>query len=168
MDKVLSFQPRTSKPKHFSYKTTLQNKMYIFSAITALLLSASPAIVSGASIPDPLERRDYCGTLTTFAESDAVALANSLQNAENANGEMKYVPAHSYQEWDWGSARLCVWNDYIAENTHVSLWEAGWAAGYINNKCCKGSECTGGEATAHGDSGLRLRVVLKGTSESCM
>lgn len=114
--------------------------MYIFFALVFLLPSFSPAIVAGLSIPEPLARRDWCDTLTKFSESDALALQNSLQNADNANGDLNYLAAHSYLSWDWGSARVCVWNDYVFENTHVSPWEAGWAVGYINGICCTGGD----------------------------
>jgi hypothetical protein len=109
--------------------------MYAFSTIVTLL-GFSSAFVSGLSIPEPLARRDWCDTLTKFSESDARLLQNDLQNSD----EVAYVPAHSYHFWDKGSARICVWNDYIFENTHVSAWEAGWAIGYINNLCCTGGE----------------------------
>ncbi len=32
--------------------------------------------------------------------------------------------------------QICVYNNYIFENTHVSHWEEGWGAGFIKGECC--------------------------------
>ncbi|KAL4886861.1 hypothetical protein BJY04DRAFT_212832 [Aspergillus karnatakaensis] len=109
--------------------------MRSISTITAFLLGASPVLVSSASIPTTLVRRDWCDTLTKFSEADAVSLQQGLQSS---NQGLTYIPSGSYVNWDLGSARACVWNDYFFENTHVSAWEVGWAVGYINDMCCAG------------------------------
>ncbi|KAM7209715.1 hypothetical protein V8F20_000118 [Naviculisporaceae sp. PSN 640] len=128
---------------------------------------------SDLPLPHPhVEKRDtwnWCALpgWPTFAKSDANYLGNWLQN--NNPWSMKQLNHGARDQWTYGSVRLCVKNEYLTENTHVSRWEEGWAVKYIMGKCCSGggSTCGGGACLAHGDSGLNLAVQLKPVNQGC-
>lgn len=79
-----------------------------------------------------LQKRDWCGSGYPYTDSDMNALINSLQS----DGQSVYLPVVSSSGWYLGTAKICVYNNYLYENTHVSHWEMGWGAGYIAGKCC--------------------------------
>lgn len=81
-------------------------------------------------------KRDWCGVQgDLMTKTDIQWLQSSLQNTDpNA---LAYVPKRSYYSWTLGTARICIYNDYIFENTHIKRWEAGWAVGYITGRCCR-------------------------------
>ncbi|RFU72002.1 hypothetical protein TARUN_10259 [Trichoderma arundinaceum] len=115
-----------------------------------------------------LDKRDQCQLVEKWFDSDdGRALQKSLQT--NNPDEMTYLPHGYIHEWWLGGARVCVYNHYWFENTHVKRWEVGWAVGYILDKCCNQAniQCHGGANTAHGDSGLNLDVRLKTTAYGC-
>ncbi|KAH8693364.1 hypothetical protein GQ44DRAFT_792468 [Phaeosphaeriaceae sp. PMI808] len=95
--------------------------------------------------------------------ADIEALANSLQNS-NVNN---YLPKQSGLYWTRGSTRVCVRNNYIFENTHVSNWEVGWGAKSVRNACCFNQFCGGGSETGHGDSGLAVSIRVTSAGVSC-
>ena len=66
---------------------------------------------------------------------------NQLQwNLQNLNpNALHYLPSLSWYQFTWNTARICAYNNYVFENTHVSEWEMGWAIGYIASKCCTNS-----------------------------
>jgi hypothetical protein len=78
------------------------------------------------------QKRDSCGTGYPYTDSDMTALINALQS----DGQTDYVPAGSSVNWELGTAKICTYNNYLFENTHVSHWEMGWGAGYIAGECC--------------------------------
>ncbi|KAK1952029.1 hypothetical protein LY78DRAFT_697864 [Colletotrichum sublineola] len=116
-----------------------------------------------------LNKRDECGTNgPLFSKNSINNLMWDLQN--NDPDGMQYVPHNNLVSWSNGDAQVCVKNTYAFENTHVKRWEVGWAIGYIRDMCCTASgnpQCEGGEALAHGDSGLPLVVYLRSKSRSC-
>lgn len=79
-----------------------------------------------------LAKRDFCGSGSAYSVSDMRALIKSLQS----DGGNDYLPAGSTQWWTLGTARVCTYNRYIFENTHVSHWEQGWGADATMNSCC--------------------------------
>ncbi|ORY16975.1 hypothetical protein BCR34DRAFT_584035 [Clohesyomyces aquaticus] len=116
-----------------------------------------------------LAKRDDCGSTRHLVnKNDIIAMANDLQN-NNPNGNA-YVGHQSWTAWTLGSASVCIHNWYLTENTHVTRWEAGWAVRYISDRCCNvagNSQCSGGSCTAHGDSGLSLKVFLENSVDNC-
>jgi hypothetical protein len=91
---------------------------------------ADPASVAGEG--GVLAKRDYCGTGSTFDVGEMRTLISNLQS----DGGNDYVPHSSWKSWTRGTARICTYNRYITENTHVSHWEFGWGANYIMDRCC--------------------------------
>jgi hypothetical protein len=79
-----------------------------------------------------LQKRDLCGSGYPYTDSDMSALINSLQS----DGQSDYLKAQSSRSWSLGTARVCIYNQYLFENTHVSHGEMGWGAAYIAGKCC--------------------------------
>ncbi|KAL0932847.1 uncharacterized protein CTRU02_211810 [Colletotrichum truncatum] len=113
-----------------------------------------------------IEKRDYCGESgQSFGTNDAATLSAQLQKI--GPNDMTYVGHHQTVTFQWGSAKICIYNAYWSQNTHVSNWEAGWVTGYIKNKCCSGNMCGGGTAVAHGDSGLALTCQLMNSGTAC-
>lgn len=85
---------------------------------------------------EPLSKRDWCNdpSMGEFDMSDALALQKDLQN--NNPSQLFPVNHGGWQSWTLRTARICISNNYIFENTHVSRWEAGWAIGYDIQICC--------------------------------
>jgi hypothetical protein len=70
-----------------------------------------------------------------YSNTDADTLSHNLQNL-NPN-TMHYLPHNSgCTEWTVGSARVCVSNHFLVDNTHVSEWEVGWGVAFIQQNCC--------------------------------
>lgn len=94
--------------------------------------STSPA----AEKRDVLKRTDQCwGPNGAFRVSDARDLQFDLQR-NNANKMFLVRQNRGWISFVMGEARVCIQNNYIFENTHISGWEAGWVIGYILGKCC--------------------------------
>lgn len=79
------------------------------------------AAEDGAVLLAKRDAWDGCGRRTTYTVSDMRAMIKSLQS----DGGNDYHPAGSIQWWTLGTARICTYNRYIFENTHVSHWEQG-------------------------------------------
>lgn len=81
-----------------------------------------------------LAKRDSCSptSASTFSVSDMRALISDLQS----DGDNDYVPAGTARGYEWGTARICTYNLYAFDNTHVSHWKQGWAADAATNNCC--------------------------------
>jgi len=112
-------------------------------------------------------KRDTCGSGYPYTVSDMDALISALQS----DGQTDYNPG-GLGQWvshTYVTARICIYNNYLYENTHVSHWEDGWAAGYIAGECCTGGNpvCAGGSCTAHGDSGLSVIVATQNSADAC-
>ncbi|KAF6804361.1 hypothetical protein CMUS01_14868 [Colletotrichum musicola] len=118
-------------------------------------------------IENPLEKRaNWCTSGSNYNQADADALQRDLQN--NSPDSMSFVGAWSSVSWSWGTAKVCIANQYLADNTHIKRWEAGWAMGYIKDMCCSGkSSCSGGNCSGHGDSGLSLEIRVQNSAKSC-
>ncbi|KAL8933382.1 MAG: hypothetical protein Q9216_006391 [Gyalolechia sp. 2 TL-2023] len=98
--------------------------------------------------------------------ADIQDLATYLQNDEP--NKLEYVSHQNFITWNRGTAKVCVHNFYLTENTHVSHWEAGWAVQSVKDGCCSsGSTCYGGIQTGHGDSGLSLDIETHSAYETC-
>ncbi|KAK4443641.1 hypothetical protein QBC34DRAFT_476716 [Podospora aff. communis PSN243] len=133
----------------------------------ASFLDSGP-ITEGSTEPPPqLQARDSCGS-NIFNVQHAISMANELQNV--SPNDLTFVGKTSWVSWTYGEARICIYNNYIFENTHIKRWEAGWVTGYIYNRCCNpggNNACAGGDATCHGDSGLSLRANLQNSAFGC-
>lgn len=79
-----------------------------------------------------LAKRDSCGSGTTYSVSEMRTLISNLQS----DGGNDYVPAGYVHIWTRGTARICTYNRYIFENTHVSHFEQGWGADLTMKNCC--------------------------------
>jgi hypothetical protein len=82
------------------------------------------------------KRDEWCNTGALYSRADADQLQRNLQTL-NPN-RLKSLPARIATSWTIGTAKVCVYNHYVFENTHVKEWEVGWAMGYIAGKCCTG------------------------------
>ncbi|KAF2258538.1 hypothetical protein CC78DRAFT_478435 [Lojkania enalia] len=94
---------------------------------------------------------------------DIESLFNSLQS----RGGDRYLPSTSWVSTTLGSARVCVYNNYIFENTHVSNWEIGWGVRSVREQCCFTPYCGGGTQQGHGDSGLAVNIVTRSAGVAC-
>lgn len=85
------------------------------------------------------KRDDACGIGGTCIQpGDVSGMAADLQN--NNPDALTFVGARGWAAWSYGTAAICVFNDYYLDNTHLSRWEAGWVTGFIGNECgCNGS-----------------------------
>jgi hypothetical protein len=110
-----------------------------------------------------LAKRADCYNGPTFYTSDIQALGNYMQTQSGND----YLPATSSVSWTWGTAKLCVYNNYVFENTHVSYWEMGWGLLSVSNQCCLTNICSGGVQQGHGDSGLAVNIVGMSSGDSC-
>ncbi|KAI5921391.1 hypothetical protein F4810DRAFT_712645 [Camillea tinctor] len=91
----------------------------------------------------------------------------NLGSSKQSSGGNNYVPAASWVSYTWGSAKACVLNNYLFDNTHVSDWEIGWGVLAVRNDCCFTPYCGGGLQQGHGDSGLAVNIVVRSAGESC-
>ncbi|KAK3328798.1 hypothetical protein B0H66DRAFT_539363 [Apodospora peruviana] len=147
-----------------------QRKKYRPTCIKAV---DDPTVYENGTIADSLElpklaARDGCNSGNIFNVNHAVSLANDLQN--NSPDQMTEANHRSWHSWTWGEARICIYNNYVFENTHVKRWEVGWVTKYIYNQCCNpggNQNCAGGDATCHGDSGLSVHAVLQNSAYGC-
>ncbi|KAK3346024.1 hypothetical protein B0T25DRAFT_520540 [Lasiosphaeria hispida] len=134
---------------------------FVWGGVAPINRTASAAEERGV-----LGKRDTCYRQDPFSAADMRALKARLQGSrQNEMVELK----HGFVTWwDQGSVKLCVYNNYIFENTHLKWWEAGWAVGYIDSACCSSnSQCGGGTCTCHGDSGLSLEAKLRTSVYGC-
>lgn len=70
-----------------------------------------------------------------YNNADANTLSHNLQSL-NPN-TMHYLPHNGgCAEWTIGSAKVCVHNYYLSDNTHASEWEVGWGVAYVQEHCC--------------------------------
>ncbi|GKT94903.1 secreted protein [Colletotrichum tofieldiae] len=74
------------------------------------------------------KRADWCTSGSNYNQDNATELQRQLQN-DNPNG-LSYLPAWSTVSWSLGTAKVCISNQYLSDNTHIKRWEAGWAMGY--------------------------------------
>ncbi|KAL0936106.1 uncharacterized protein CTRU02_208321 [Colletotrichum truncatum] len=135
---------------------------------TVPLAAPKPASALQTELPTTsLEKRaNWCSKGSDYNQADADELQRQLQNI-NPN-QMTYLPAWSTGGWIYGTAKVCLINQYLSDNTHVKRWEAGWGMGYIKNMCCSGkSRCSGGNCSGHGDSGLAVEIRVQNSARSC-
>jgi hypothetical protein len=110
-----------------------------------------------------LLKRADCSSGPTFQSGDVQAFGNWLQT-QSVN---KDLPHASWYSMTWGTAKLCVYNNYVFENTHVSYWEMGWGLLSVHDQCCLTSICAGGSQQGQGDSGLAVNIVARSTGVGC-
>ncbi|KAK1978352.1 hypothetical protein LZ30DRAFT_729156 [Colletotrichum cereale] len=82
------------------------------------------------------KRANWCTSGSEYNQADATELQRQLQNV-NPDG-LTSLPAWDVVSWSYGTAKVCVSNQYLSDNTHIKRWEAGWGMGYIRNLCCSG------------------------------
>jgi hypothetical protein len=110
-----------------------------------------------------LVKRANCYSGLTFLTADVGNFGNWLQTQ---SGNV-YLPHASRCSWTWGTTKLCVYNNYVFDNTRVSYWETGWGLLSIKNQCCLTSICSGGLQQGHGDSGLAVNIVSRPAGVGC-
>ncbi|KAF5619159.1 monocarboxylate transporter 2 [Fusarium tjaetaba] len=105
-----------------------------------LFRAYAPDNVTDAPEQAPTLEKRGCNTGANFPSNDAIKLKNNLQNSNP--DQLSNLPARSILEWSLGDAKICVFNKYFFDNTHIKRWEAGWVTGYIKDSCCGGnSQC---------------------------
>jgi hypothetical protein len=125
-----------------------------------------PTVERRAAAPEALaklSKRADCYDGATFYSDDLNKLGNYLQS----RSDNVYMPKQSSYSWAWGSVKLCVRNNYVFENTHVSYWEMGWGLLAVKNQCCLTNICSGGKQQGHGDSGLAVDIYAINAGQSC-
>ncbi|KAI0403201.1 hypothetical protein F4802DRAFT_572724 [Xylaria palmicola] len=110
-----------------------------------------------------LAKRANCYGGGAINTQDIENLGNQLQS----KGGNNYVPKTSYVSYTLGSTKVCILNNYLFDNTHVSDWEAGWGTLAVRNDCCYTPYCGGGLQQGHGDSGLAVNIVVKSAGQGC-
>ncbi|UKZ54197.1 hypothetical protein TrVGV298_008004 [Trichoderma virens] len=80
---------------------------------------------------------------------------NTISNSPGTEFELK---AQQQQNFFDGSAKLCVVNSFLFENTHVALGDVAFAVNFLLGSC--GS--AGGKFTIQGDSGLNIDKAFWG------
>ncbi|KAF2824839.1 hypothetical protein CC86DRAFT_47705 [Ophiobolus disseminans] len=124
-----------------------------------------------------------CSNSANINTPDIERLADYLQSLAGK----RYCPALGWFSTSMGSAKVCVYNNYLYHNTHVSNWEAGWGARSVKDQCCYTPYCGGGMCSlrcfrkiavcvltdevgvqqGHGDTGLAVNIVTMGVGEKC-
>lgn len=66
-----------------------------------------------------------------------------------------------------GSAKMCLYNNFLFDNTHDSLADIAGGVYDIANQCCSGDQCGGGVYTVTGDSGLTTRLQIGQSGHDC-
>jgi len=115
----------------------------------SFLLGFLPLLVQGAAVAPSatavpsasnitavsgMAKRDNCGIGGSGIQpADIYSMVGDLQY--NDPDSLRYVAHGNWIAWTVGSATICLFNDYLTENTHVSRWESGWAASFIQNEC---------------------------------
>lgn len=113
------------------------------SSLFAGLLALAPLFVAGSPVPNDVTvpeheaslfaKRDSCYTGSTYNSADANKMANNLQTINP--DKLHYLGHGQSTSWTVGTARVCIYNKYIFENTHVKEWEVGWAMKAIASSC---------------------------------
>lgn len=100
----------------------------------------SSAAVTAVEPPDSvIQKRDSCRQdRQPYNMADMAFIKNDLQTNDPWR-LVKVVQSGGTASWSWRTARICIRNPYLFDNTHVSRWEAGWAIGYITGMCCPGA-----------------------------
>jgi hypothetical protein len=137
--------------------STLLASLALISSTFASPLSKTVTPIKTGPIPkayDPLlDPNNANSTMSILAScpggsnentADIEAMGNWLQGQ---SGNF-YAPHLSQTYWTLGSIKLCVDNNYLTENTHVSYWEAGWGALSVKNACCFNQYCGGGKSSS--------------------
>jgi len=95
---------------------------------------------SAAAERRDLSKRDQCwGTdRGLFNAVDARNMQNDLQR-NDPNLTLTVKAGGGWVSASWGTALVCIQNNYLFENTAVTHWEIGWVVGYIIDMCCAGS-----------------------------
>jgi len=126
--------------------------------ILALILSSAASFAAAATCTVNTQNSILTADISTAADN----VANNNLNPPAANP--LYLPASSSWETTYGSALLCLKNNYLYENTHVALADIASGASDVVSQCCTvGTICQGGDYTVTGDSGLTtILSVLPG------
>lgn len=82
-------------------------------------------------------------------------------------GEGVELKAQEVYSVSQGSAKACLYNDFLFENTHDRLADIAGGAYDIANQCCSTDVCGGGVYTVTGDSGLPTRLSIVQSGQGC-
>jgi hypothetical protein len=136
------------------YSSTLLASLALFSSTFASPVSTAVTPVKAGPIPkayDPLlDPNNANSTMSILAScpggsNENTADIESMGNWLQSQSGNFYLPHLSQMSWTLGSVKLCVDNNYLTENTHVTYWEAGWGALSVKNACCFNQYCGGGK-----------------------
>jgi hypothetical protein len=136
------------------YSSTLLASLALLSSTFASPLSTTVTPTKTGPISkayDPLlDPNNANSTMSILAScsggsNENTADIESMGNWLQGQSGTFYAPHLSQTSWTLGSIKLCVDNNYLTENTHVSYWEAGWGALSVKNACCFNQYCGGGK-----------------------
>ncbi|KAI4099930.1 MAG: hypothetical protein LQ339_005719 [Xanthoria mediterranea] len=149
----------------------LQSSHLLTTLLSLLTLLATPTLANpvaklGKQLGIP--KGPSCSTgVGLFPVADAKALAADLQ--ANNPSDMTYLPHDNSIWFQQGLFRICIYNDFISDNTHVTNEMVGAELQKIIDKCCKTDRplCGGGERQGKGDSGLFIDYVTRNAGHDC-
>ncbi|KAL8847104.1 MAG: hypothetical protein Q9221_007853 [Calogaya cf. arnoldii] len=112
------------------------------------------------------KRKDECWNGYS-SNADITTLAWQLQN--DSPFELEYVGAGNYKSWTYASARFCVYNRKLFDNTRVRRWDVGWGALQVQNNCCdkSASLCRGGKVNIRGNDRTEVNVGVRPAADGC-
>ncbi|KAI4224523.1 MAG: hypothetical protein L6R36_004615 [Xanthoria steineri] len=127
---------------------------------------ANPVAGLGKALGIP--KGSSCSTgVGLFPVADAKALAADLQT--NNPSDMTYLPHDNSIWFQQDLFRLCIHNDFVSDNTHVTNEMVGRELQKIIDKCCKTDRpyCEGGGRQGKGDSGLFIDYITRNAGDDC-
>jgi hypothetical protein len=122
-----------------------------------------------------------CAFSTTMAadcivDTQNFILTTDIMNGINAVATNNFNPpladsielkAQHTQTLTFPGTVFCISNQFLFENTHITLSDISFGATDIVNQCCSGPNCQGGRFTITGDSGLTVILKIQPGGTAC-
>ncbi|KAJ2983696.1 hypothetical protein NQ176_g506 [Zarea fungicola] len=112
-----------------------------------------------ATAGNELEARGGCSfSRGRSSRASIESIKNDMQkNLPDAQYEVKH---RGTLQFDKDKSRICVYNGFFFDNTHVTRQTIAGAVDQILSKCCDGDVCGTFRQQIQGDSGLKLDVFI--------